>query len=99
MQVMTTSILQLTPRSLAIASINTYQTHISPRKGFSCAHRMLHGGESCSEHIKTLLGEGNFSSILQQSRQRFKACAEASYSLKATKAGFRCIVIPCCLPL
>lgn len=44
-------------RSTAIRSINTYQTRISPRKGYSCPHRLLHGGESCSEYVKNLLLE------------------------------------------
>jgi putative component of membrane protein insertase Oxa1/YidC/SpoIIIJ protein YidD len=86
-------------RKIAIDSIATYQKYISPRKGFACAHRMLHGGESCSMHIKHLLLEESLISAIEMSRQRFKACIAASQTLKATKATSGCIVIPCCLPI
>ena len=29
--------------------IVAYQRYLSPLKGFSCAHRAFHGGDSCSE--------------------------------------------------
>ena len=87
-------------RKIAIDAIATYQTDLSPRKGFACAHRMLHGGESCSKYIKSLLGEEGLMSAVQLSRQRFKACATASHSLKATSSiSGGCIIIPCCLPI
>ncbi|WP_242032792.1 membrane protein insertion efficiency factor YidD [Oscillatoria sp. FACHB-1406] len=34
--------------SLAIAAIGVYQRHLSPRKGFACAYRVLHNRDSCS---------------------------------------------------
>ena len=87
-------------RKIAIDAIATYKTYISPHKGFACPHRLVHGGESCSTYIKHLLGEESLMSAVQLSRQRFKACVAASYTLKATSASpGGCIVIPCCLPL
>ncbi len=86
-------------RKFAIDSITAYQTYISPRKGFACAHRMLHDGESCSMYIKRILGEESLMSAVQISRQRFKACVAASQTLKGTSATSGCIVIPCCLPI
>ena len=86
-------------RKIAIDSIAAYQTYISPRKGFACAHRMLHGGDSCSMYIKRLLGEESLMSAVQMSHQRFKACVAASHTLKATKSTSGCIIIPCCLPI
>jgi putative component of membrane protein insertase Oxa1/YidC/SpoIIIJ protein YidD len=35
-------------RSLLLAAIRGYKRHVSPRKGFSCAHRVYVGGCSCS---------------------------------------------------
>jgi len=32
--------------------ISLYQRYVSPYKGFRCAHRVLHGGDSCSEYIQ-----------------------------------------------
>ncbi|WP_071593274.1 membrane protein insertion efficiency factor YidD [Kamptonema formosum] len=86
-------------RQIALESIEAYQTYISPRKGFSCAHRMLHQGESCSDYVKRLFATQNLMSAVLSSRQRFRDCAAASQTLRATKSSFRCIVIPCCLPI
>lgn len=87
-------------RIIAINSIATYQSYISPRKGFACAHRILHGDESCSMYVKRILGEETLMSAIQLSRQRFKACFAANQSLKTTNGSSGgCIVIPCCLPI
>ena len=44
-------------RRLLILLISAYQRYLSPHKGYSCAHRLLHGGESCSCHVKNALTE------------------------------------------
>lgn len=88
-------------KTMAIRSINSYKKYISPKEGFSCPHQLLYGGESCSDHVKRLLTEQSMGSAMQSSIQRFKDCTDASKTLQATNttAGFRCIIIPCCLPL
>ena len=87
-------------RKIAIDAIAVYKTYISPRQGFACAHRLVHGGDSCSTYIKHLLDQESLMSAVQLSRERFKACAAASYTLKATTSSSGgCIVIPCCLPI
>ena len=68
---------------MAIASIDGYQKYISPRKGFSCAHRHLYGGESCSQYIKQLVAEEGLFAAVRASRQRFAACREANQTLRA----------------
>ena len=35
-------------RSLALFAIRLYQRYLSPRKGFSCAYRLVYGGCGCS---------------------------------------------------
>ncbi|MDZ8088236.1 MAG: membrane protein insertion efficiency factor YidD [Nostoc sp. DedQUE12b] len=42
---------------MAIDSTTAYQKYISPSKEFSCSHRLLHGGDSCSNYIKRMLNE------------------------------------------
>ena len=42
---------------LAILFIKIYQRHISPKKGYVCAHRYYHGGDSCSEYTKKCITE------------------------------------------
>jgi putative component of membrane protein insertase Oxa1/YidC/SpoIIIJ protein YidD len=73
----------LVVRQVAIASIKVYQRYISPHKGFSCAHRVLYGGESCSGYIKRAIAQKGLLEALKASRQRFDACKEASLILKS----------------
>ncbi|WGV23610.1 membrane protein insertion efficiency factor YidD [Halotia branconii] len=85
-------------KTIAINSINGYQQYISPVKGFSCPHRLLHGGDSCSNFVKKiLLSEQSLIETVKLSRQRLQNCATASKTLASSNCGF--IVIPCCLPL
>ncbi len=81
----------------AIASLNIYQKHLSPRKGFSCPHRLLHGNESCSAYMKQVLINQDLRTALQLAPQRFQACKVAAQTLQQSSSG--CIVIPCCIPL
>ncbi|MEH2191809.1 MAG: membrane protein insertion efficiency factor YidD [Nostoc sp.] len=88
-------------KTMAIESIKAYQKYISPSKGFSCSHRLLHGGDSCSNYLKRMLSEQKLDQALQSSIKRFQDCGAASRTLTSSKAraNFGCIVIPCCLPL
>lgn len=70
-------------RQIAIASIKSYQRYISPHKGFSCAHRVLYGGESCSGYIKHTIAQNGLLEALKASQQRFEACRQASLILKS----------------
>jgi len=89
-------------RSIAVSSIDTY-TRISPRKGYSCPHRLLHGGESCSKYVKNLLLEQSLVSAVKLSYERFTACTSASNSIRAIREiGSRKMIpeiaIPGCIP-
>jgi putative component of membrane protein insertase Oxa1/YidC/SpoIIIJ protein YidD len=99
--VMQISSLEPRVQTIVIDSINAYQKYISPRKGFSCPHRVLYGSESCSDYVKRMLTEQRLASALKLSVQRFKNCANANKTITANKTanGFGCIVLPCCLPL
>jgi putative component of membrane protein insertase Oxa1/YidC/SpoIIIJ protein YidD len=70
-------------RHIAVTSIKGYQRYISPHKGFSCAHRVLYGGESCSGYIKRAIAQKGLLEALKASRQRFNACKQASLILKS----------------
>jgi putative component of membrane protein insertase Oxa1/YidC/SpoIIIJ protein YidD len=65
-------------RQVAIASIKVYQRYISPHKGFSCAHRLLYGGESCSGYVKRAIAQKGLLEALNSSGERFGACKQAS---------------------
>uniref|UniRef100_B8HQU3 Membrane protein insertion efficiency factor YidD n=1 Tax=Cyanothece sp. (strain PCC 7425 / ATCC 29141) TaxID=395961 RepID=B8HQU3_CYAP4 len=90
---------QTLTRQTAIASINFYQNHISPHKGFSCPHRQYHGGLSCSEQVKQFLQYHSLGLALHLSLSRLRECSAASQSLRQTQVQGGCIVIPCCLPI
>lgn len=83
---------------IAIASIQTYKQYISPHKGYACAHRLLYGGESCSDYVKQSLRSERLEDALKQSFRRFQACRTASETLRTMRSQSGCIIIPCCLP-
>ncbi|MBW4489424.1 MAG: membrane protein insertion efficiency factor YidD [Trichocoleus desertorum ATA4-8-CV12] len=82
---METPIPDLWVRQVAASAIAGYQTHLSPHKGFSCAHRLLHGGDSCSQHVKrVILEQGSWAAILAM-RSRFAECKVANQVLQARR--------------
>jgi putative component of membrane protein insertase Oxa1/YidC/SpoIIIJ protein YidD len=66
--------------------IRFYQRHLSPRKGFSCAHLKLHGSTSCSGHFRQLLGEQGLSQALRLFPERLSDCRQA-YLLLRMQSG------------
>ncbi|MBD2353735.1 membrane protein insertion efficiency factor YidD [Tolypothrix sp. FACHB-123] len=74
-------------RQVGVAAITGYQKHISPHKGFVCAHRVLYGGESCSQYIKRVVAEDGFQAAFVKSRERFQACKQANQILRSTGGG------------
>ncbi|MFQ4137086.1 membrane protein insertion efficiency factor YidD [Nodosilinea sp. PGN35] len=96
---MTASTFDSLATQAAIASIDVYQAHISPRKVFSCPHRLLHGGDSCSSYIKTILTEQSLSATLRRAPQRFAACKAAAQTLTLQNVQGGCLIIPCCIPI
>ncbi len=68
-------------RQISITAITGYQRYISPHKGFKCAHRVLHGGESCSQYVKQVITNNGLKTALLEMKQRFKACKQANHIL------------------
>lgn len=60
-----------------IHAIIVYQKLISPLKGFRCAHKALHGGDSCSEYGKNILIRHGVRRFVPMMRERFRACNDA----------------------
>ena len=75
--------------ALAVKAISGYQRHLSPRKGFACAHRIAYGGASCSQHIKTLIERHGLMQGAALAPERFRACREAYFVLRAADSGER----------
>lgn len=74
-------------RLLLVKLIDSYQRYLSPFKGYSCAYRIASGGESCSEYVKKTLTNTNLFETTLLTKQRFKACSDASTSYKGKIIG------------
>jgi putative component of membrane protein insertase Oxa1/YidC/SpoIIIJ protein YidD len=74
--------------SLAIAAITGYQRYLSPYKGFRCAHRVLHQGESCSQYVKREVRAEGLLVALRRSRLRFAECKEASRVIQTRRKDY-----------
>ncbi|MTJ49082.1 membrane protein insertion efficiency factor YidD [Dolichospermum sp. UHCC 0259] len=70
-------------RRIGVTAITGYQRYISPYKGFRCAHRVLHGGESCSGYVKRQIAEYGLTDAFVKSKKRFQACTEANRILRS----------------
>ena len=73
---------RLTRRS-ATSLISFYQRYISPHKGFRCAHRVYHGGQSCSGYAKTVVQQHGLGAAIPLIRQRFSACGQAARMMRS----------------
>lgn len=56
--------------------IGFYRRHISPYKGFSCAHRVLCGGMSCSEFALNQFQTKDPFRAYKETRTRMRACKD-----------------------
>ncbi|MBD2328253.1 membrane protein insertion efficiency factor YidD [Alkalinema sp. FACHB-956] len=75
------------PRNAAAGLITGYQRYLSPYKGFSCAHRVLHRGESCSQYIKRTILERGLSDAWPIARERLQDCRQAYEILRSRGNG------------
>ena len=81
-------------KALALALIRGYQTHISPRKGFSCAYRVHAGGVGCSGFGKHAIQKHGVFTGLILLRRRMAKCAwhaheKASAPLRSRNLAMR----------
>lgn len=65
-----------------------YRSVGSPRKGFRCAHAVLHGpGSSCSDHALRVLRCSPIHKALPAIRRQFGQCREAVAELRMNHAA------------
>jgi len=62
---------------LVDSAIAWYQLRLSPRKGYSCAHRVARGGDSCSGAVRRTVAERGLSRSVLPVVLRFAACFQA----------------------
>ncbi|GIT92274.1 hypothetical protein JANAI62_27310 [Jannaschia pagri] len=66
----------------ALAGIHLYQRFLSPRKGYRCAHSVVHGGTGCSGYAKFAIRDHGFWQAVPLIRARFRDCAQAYETIK-----------------
>lgn len=64
-------------RHALIAAIRAYQRHLSPRKGYGCAYRLVHGGSGCSGVGLRLVRRYGVWQGVWLLRQRLRRCQQA----------------------
>lgn len=72
--------------NLAVVLVRGYQRFLSPHKGFVCAHRVRHGGPSCSEFAATVLAAEGLRAGLSRLRHRLNECRAAYRALQEARA-------------
>ena len=70
---------------LALWAIRLYQRHLSPRKGFSCAYRVVTGGASCSAHGYQVIWRHGLAAGLPLLRRRLRRCGEVHRAAQSTR--------------
>jgi putative component of membrane protein insertase Oxa1/YidC/SpoIIIJ protein YidD len=75
--------------------IRQYQHRLSPRKGWSCAHRVAHGGDSCSAAVRDIVRRRGVLRGARPTVLRFVACHQAASLLMASDVRGVC----CCGPI
>jgi len=86
----------MSPLSRAVdVAIERYQQRLSPRKGYSCAHRVAHGGTSCSAEVRAIVRRRGVVRGVAPTVRRFAACYTAATMLMASDVRGVC----CCGPI
>lgn len=76
----------------ADSAIGWYQERLSPRKGWGCAHRVAHGGASCSAAVRELVARRGVVRAARPTALRFLACWHAAQLLATSGVSGVC----CC---
>ena len=74
-------------KKLALRCIDFYQAHLSPRKGYRCAHGVADGTNiGCSGFAKQAINEHGLIRGLSMLPARFKACKAHGMALRAKQS-------------
>ena len=69
-------------RKIIIGLIRFYQKFISPRKGFTCAHRALYDGDTCSVAVIKIIETNGLKKGFGLIRSRFLECGNAALQIR-----------------
>ncbi|KGM14084.1 membrane protein insertion efficiency factor YidD [Cellulomonas bogoriensis] len=79
--------------SVVDAMVRWYQVHVSPRKGWRCAHSVAHGGLSCSGAVRRAVRRRGVLGGALPTTAQFLACYHAAQLLMADGANVQGV---CC---
>lgn len=74
------------PRRGVDLAIGGYQRYLSPRKGYTCAHLVARGGQSCSAVIRGIVAERGVLRGVVPTLAQFVACYQAALLLSMQPA-------------
>ena len=86
------------PRRCVDRAILGYQRHLSPRKGFTCAHLVARGGQSCSAAVRGIIAQRGVMRGIIPTMLRFAACYRAAMMLGPAGRG-NVQGVCCCGPI
>ncbi|HSO70875.1 MAG TPA: membrane protein insertion efficiency factor YidD [Arachnia sp.] len=81
------------PRRGVDVSIRAYQRYLSPHKGFTCAHVVARGGQSCSAAVRDIVTANGVLRGTLPTLARFYACHQAAAMLQSGPVRVRGV---CC---
>jgi putative component of membrane protein insertase Oxa1/YidC/SpoIIIJ protein YidD len=86
----------MSPAALAAdRMVRAYQRHLSPHKGWRCAHGALHGDTTCSAAVRDVLARKGVVRGVVPTAIQFWACYRAAQVLAQADVGGVC----CCGPI
>ncbi|MCY6413076.1 membrane protein insertion efficiency factor YidD [Acinetobacter sp. VNH17] len=85
--------------TVAIKTIEVYQQHLSPIKGFKCAAGQLYGGTTCSGAVKNIIHAQGMVSGLPAIYRQFCSCHQAAKTLANHPTQPMSAVCCCVLPI
>ncbi|RKQ36257.1 membrane protein insertion efficiency factor YidD [Kocuria tytonis] len=86
------------PRRGVDRLIRGYQRHLSPRKGYTCAHLVARGGQSCSAAVRGIIAQRGVIRGIVPTMLRFAACYRAALMLGPVGGG-NVSGVCCCGPI
>lgn len=73
--------------SLAVLLMRIYRKHLSPRKGYRCAHVALNGASSCSDVALVAFSHAPFAQAVDIINAQFDRCRQAYHQYEADLIG------------
>jgi putative component of membrane protein insertase Oxa1/YidC/SpoIIIJ protein YidD len=67
---------------VTLVAVQVSQKHLSPHKGFACAHRRLYDQESCSQYFRQMVATHGLVNAIPLFQERLQDCHQANLTLR-----------------